>query len=236
MGVNGHTVQFKPRRELYAKVCRKVHNYRASFTMGHGQRDRLYPPLPKPATASIGTMSTDRGRKPGFETDVCVMFNNTPHDSWKDMAKDAEAYGVAFANAFQAPRRPRSWSRRSRSATSPGSYADEKKQEYRTLFESMARGLAQGDPKLKVATCNITAGKSGPYEKSVTCVAGLNELYDVLSTHSYAMADGWPTWRRGPPEDPKIEFLKSIDALIAFTRSDNARGEAIWLTEFGWDT
>lgn len=96
-------------------------------------------------------------------------------------------------------------------------------------------GLRQGDPKLTVATCNITAGKSGPYEKSVTCVAGLNDLYDVLSTHSYAMADAWPTWRRSYPEDPKIEFLKSIDWRHRLAQRQLAQDKPIWLTEFGWD-
>ena len=39
-------------------------------------------------------------RKAGLETDVCVMFNDTPPDSWKDLSKDARAYGRAFAKSF----------------------------------------------------------------------------------------------------------------------------------------
>jgi hypothetical protein len=56
----------------------------------------------------------------------------------------------------------------------------------------------------------------------------------VLTIHSYAMAEGWPTWRRSYPEDPKIEFLKSIEALLAW-RDEHAKAKPVWVTEFGWD-
>ncbi len=48
------------------------------------------------------------------------------------------------------------------------------------------------------------------------------------------MAEGWPTWKRSYPEDPKIDFLKSVEALIAW-RNAHATGKEIWVTEFGWD-
>jgi hypothetical protein len=169
-------------------------------------------------------------QKAGFENDVCIMFNATPPDSWKDLAKDARAYGRAFARAF-GPSSAKKLVSSVEIGNEPGKYPDGK---YRALFEAMAGGLREGDPKLKVLTCNVTTGKSGNYEKSVSCVAGLETLYDVLNIHTYALADGWPTWRRSHPEDPKIEFLKSVEALIAW-RNANARGKEIWITEFGWD-
>src|SRR5438132_11335983 len=106
----------------------------------------------------------------------------------------------------------------------PGNYPDDK---YRTLFENMARGLREGDPKLKILTCNMTTGKSGDYEKSVSCVTGLDPLYDVLNIHTYAMSDGWPTWRRTYPEDPQAGYLKTVESLIAW-RNDNAKGKEVW--------
>ena len=60
-------------------------------------------------------------------------------------------------------------------------------------------------------------------------MAGLDAHYDVLTIHTYAMAAGWPTWRRSYPEDSKIEFLKSVESLIAW-RNANAKGKEVWVT------
>src|ERR1041385_619478 len=169
-------------------------------------------------------------REGGFETDVCIMFNNPPRDSWKDLPRDAKAYGLALARAF-GPSSARKLVASVEIGNEPGNYPDER---YRALFESMASGLREGDPRLKVLTCNLVVGKSGGYEKSVDCVKGLESLYDVLNIHTYAMADGWPTWRRSYPEDPRTKFLTSVQDLIDW-RNANARGKEVWVTEFGWD-
>ena len=227
MGVNGHTIQFKP--ELYSEVCRKVRDYH-SLEWDVGKETDF------PTTFPFARNGVHWGNvygswiKAGIEADVCVMFNNTPPDSWRDLPRDARAYGEAFAKAFG----PSSTSKLVASVeigNEPGNYSDER---YREVFQAMAAGFRAGDPKLKVLTCNMTAGKSGRYEKSVECVKGLDILYDTLTIHTYAMADGWPTWRRSYPEDPKIEFLKTVEALIAW-RNANAKGKDIWVTEFGWD-
>jgi serine/threonine-protein kinase ATR len=227
LGVNGHTVQFRP--ELYAQVCRKVRDYH-SFEWDMGKETDFVPHFPEARNRVNWNTVYGSWDKAGFETDVCIMFNDTPPDQWKDLAKDAHAYGAAFARAF-GPSSEKKLVSSLEIGNEPGNYSDEK---YRELFQSMARGLRDGDPKLKILTCNMTVGKSGNYEKSVSCVAGLESLYDVLSIHTYAMAEGWPTWRRSFPEDPKIDFLKSVDALIAW-RNANARGKPVWVTEFGWD-
>ncbi len=112
----------------------------------------------------------------------------------------------------------------------PGHYDDES---YRSLFEHMAGGLRQGDPKLKVGTCALTLGESGKYAKSVKCVQGLEKLYDFLNIHTYAEVEGYPTWRRSYPEDPKIDYLRRVDQLIAW-RDQHAPGKEIRVTEFGW--
>lgn len=227
IGVNGHTVQFKP--ELYSKVCRHVRDYH-SFEWDVGRQTDFVPRFPEARNRVNWDSVYGSWRKAGLETDVCVMFNNTPPDSWKDLSNDARAYGVAFAKAF-GPSSTRQLVSSCEVGNEPGAYSDE---QYRTLFQSMAGGLREGDPKLKIATCNLTTAKSGKYEKSVTCIKGLESLYDVLNIHSYAIAEGWPTWRRSYPEDPKIEFLKSVETLIAW-RNANAKGKEVWVTEFGWD-
>jgi hypothetical protein len=227
LGVNGHTIQFKP--DLYGQVCRKVRDYH-SFEWDMGKDTDFIPRFPEARNRVNWDHVYGSWQKAGFETDVCVMFNNTPPDSWKDLSKDAHAYGLAFAKAF-GPSSEKKLVPSVEIGNEPGRYRDDK---YRELFQSMAGGLRAGDPKLKILTCNMTTGKSGDYEKSVTCVAGLEPNYDVLTIHTYAMASGWPTWRRSYPEDSKIEFLKSVESLIAW-RNANAKGKEVWVTEFGWD-
>lgn len=227
MGVNGHTVQFKP--ALYAKALRRVRDYH-SFEWDMGKDTDFAPLFPEARNRVNWNDVYGSWQKEGFETDVCIMFNNTPPGSWKDLARDARAYGTAFARAF-GPSSEKKLVRSVEVGNEPGNYPDET---YRAVFEAMAGGIRQGDPKLKVLTCNMIVGKSGGYEKSVDCVKGLEPLYDVLNIHTYAMADGWPTWHRSFPEDPKIKFLATVQDLIDW-RDANARGKEVWVTEFGWD-
>ncbi len=227
LGVNGHTVQFQP--ALYAKACGKVRDYH-SLEWDVGKETDFVTRFPEARNRVNWNDVYGSWQKAGFDTDVCLMFNNTPPDSWKDIPKDARTYGEAFAKAF-GPSSEKKLVSSFEIGNEPGHYSDEK---YRAVFEAMAGGLREGDPKLKILTCNMTTGKSGKYEKSVACVTGQEALYDVLTIHTYAMAESWPTWRRSYPEDPKIEFLKTVESLSAW-RNENARGKEIWVTEFGWD-
>jgi serine/threonine-protein kinase ATR len=68
----------------------------------------------------------------------------------------------------------------------------------------------------------------------VTCVQGLESLYDIVNMHTYAMAEEYPTWRRSYPEDPNIPYLKDVRAMMDW-RDAHAKGKALWVTEFGWD-
>jgi hypothetical protein len=227
IGINGHTVLFKP--ELYSKVCRKVRDYH-SLEWDVGAETNFATRFPFARNGVDWSKVYGSWKDAGFETDVCVMFNNTPPDSWKDLPVDAQTYGTALAKSL-GPSSKLNLITSVEIGNEPGKYSDER---YREVFRSMATGLRAGDPKLKIATCNITTGKSGDYEKSVACIDGLNDLYDVLNIHTYAIAEGWPSWRRSYPEDPKIEFLKSVEKLIAW-RNEHAAGKEIWVTEFGWD-
>ncbi len=227
MGINGHTIQFKP--ELYGKVCRKARDYH-SFGWDMGPDTDFVPRFPEARNRVNWDLVYGSWQKYGFETDVCIMFNETPPDAWKDLARDARAYGLAFAKAF-GPSSAKKLVASVEIGNEPGNYKDE---QYRTLFENMAQGFREGDPKLKILTCNMTTGKSGHYEKSVECVRGLEPLYDVLNIHTYAIAEKWPSWKRSFPEDPAVDFLSIIESLIAW-RDQNARGKDVWVTEFGWD-
>jgi hypothetical protein len=227
MGVNGHTIQFKP--ELYSKVCRKARDYHP-IEWDLGKDSDFVTQFPFARNRVNWNTVYGSWLKHGYETNVSLMESNFPVELWKDLPRHAHAYGLAFAKSFG----PSSAVKLVASAeifNEPGKYPDDK---YRELFEAMAKGLREGDPKLKIATCNIIVGKSGGYEKSVDCVKGLEALYDILNIHTYAMVNGWPEWKRSYPEDPTITYLKGIEDLIVW-RNEHAKGKEIWITEFGWD-
>lgn len=226
MGVNGHTVLFKP--DLYKPICRLVRDYHPMDWDVGNETDFT-------TTFPFARNRVDWGsvygswKAGGFETDVSVMFETVKHDAWKDLPRDAEAYGQAFGKFFGPAGQKLVTS--VEIGNEPGEYSDE---QYRAVFQHMAKGIRAADPKLTILTCNMTAGKSGPYMKSLSTVQGLEDLYDVINTHSYAMLENWPTWRRSFPEDPKTPYLSDIRDVIRW-RDEHAKGKPVWVTEFGWD-
>jgi hypothetical protein len=100
----------------------------------------------------------------------------------------------------------------------------------------MAQGARAGDPKLKIATCNVGTGKSTQYQKSVSCVEPFPDLFDVLTVHTYAQLENWPTWRRSFPEDSHLpHYLRDVEELCRW-RDAHAPGKPVWVTEFGYDS
>ncbi len=94
--------------------------------------------------------------------------------------------------------------------------------------------MRQGDPKLLISTCVVYARTTEREVSQEHCdLATLESLYDVLNVHSYAEAEGYPSWRRSFPEDSKLDFLPKIHEVISW-RNQNAPGKQVWLTEFGW--
>ncbi len=168
--------------------------------------------------------------KAGYSIDASLMFDDTKPAAWKNLARDAWAYGFQFARFF-GPSGNQKLVEAVEIGNEPGKYDDAT---YRSLFENSARGMHQGDPKLLISTGAVYARPSGPYHKNIATVKGLESLYDVISVHSYAEAEGYPTWRRSFPEDTKLEFLPKIHEVISW-RNHHAPGKQIWLTEFGWD-
>ena len=228
MGLDVHTVQFKP--DLYAPVCRQVRDYHP-IDWDFGDDPAKPPEFPMTVNGVNWETLYGSWRKDGFDIDACLMFDNVAPDKWKDPARDARAYGKAFAAAFGPSGK---WPRVScvEVGNEPAKYSDA---QYRSILEPMASGLREGDPKLKIATCAVMTGSTDQWSKPVSCLQGLDGLYDVLSIHSYPFKERWPTWRRSYPEDPSIPFLKSIEDLIRW-RDANAPGKQVWLTEFGYDS
>ena len=227
VGLNVHTVQFKP--ELYRPVCRRLRDYH-SFEWDVGKETDFPTRFPLARNGVDWNELYGGWQKAGYTVDASIMFSHTPPDSWKNLPQDAETYGRAFAGYF-GPSGAHPCVESVEIGNEPGHYSDE---QYRTLFESMAKGLRAGDPKLRIVTCSATPGKSGKYEKSLTCVQGLEPLYDVINVHTYAFAEQYPTWRRSYPEDPSLQYLKQVRDTLAW-RDAHAWGKKVWVTEFGWD-
>ncbi len=159
-------------------------------------------------------------------------FESVKREEWKNLDGDARAYGESFAREFGLSGK-RKLVESVETGNEPGSWSDE---DYTRIFRAMAGGVRKGDPKMKIATCNLTTGKSGKYEKSVSCIAAMPELVDVLTVRSYAQLEGWPTWRRSHPEDPALpHYLKDVSDLCAW-RDAHLPGKPVWLTEFGYDS
>ncbi len=229
MGVNGHTVSFKP--DLYSPVCRLVRDYHPmEWDTGPDSDYKLDFPFARNRVNWDQVYGS--WQRAGFTTDACIMFETISPDKWKDVRHDSNRYGKLFAQNF-GPSSNLALVESIEIGNEPGKYSDDA---YRELFESMAKGIREGDPKLQIATCNVNVGKSGDYHKSIDCVSGLESLYDVLNVHTYAMLEQWPTWKRSYPEDPDLPaFTHDVDELIRW-RDENAADKLVWITEFGWDS
>ncbi len=229
IGINGHTVSFKP--ELYAPVCDLVRDYHP-IDWDWGKETNAALQFPSAQNGVRWDSVYGSWQQQGFRTDACLMFDKVPPDSWNNRVEDASRYGEAFAKSF-GPSAKTPLVEAVEIGNEPGKYDDAA---YREIFENMAAGLRRGDPKLKIATCNVLNGESGDYHKSIDSLRGLEPLYDVLNIHSYAMLKPWPTWERSFPEDDRFPgFHHDIQRLIDW-RNENAADKEVWLTEFGYDS
>jgi hypothetical protein len=227
IGINGHTVQFKPK--LYQPVCQLVRDYHP-VEWDLGESTSVAPPFPLAKNGVDWSKVYGSWRATGWDIDVCLMFE-TERD-WDHLEPDARAYAREFAREF-GPSGQRRLVDSVEIGNEPGKWSDA---DYIRIFKAMAEGIRAGDPKLKIVTCNVTTGKPGDYEKSVSCVEKFPGLYDVLNIHTYAQIENWPTWRRSFPEDPKLpHYLQDVSNLCRW-RDANAPGKAVWVTEFGYDS
>jgi hypothetical protein len=229
IGINGHTVQFKP--QLYEPVCRLARDYHPVEWDLDKSTSEL-PPFPLARNGVDWSQVYGSWRTNGWDIDACLMFETIRQQDWTHLEADARAYGEAFAREF-GPSGKRGLVDSVEIGNEPGKWSDA---DYSRIFKAMAEGIRAGDPRLKILTCNVTAGKAGDYEKSVSCVEKFPGLFDVLNVHTYALLENWPTWRRSFPEDPKLpHYLQDVSNLCRW-RDANAPGKPVWVTEFGYDS
>ncbi len=229
IGLNGHTVQFKP--ELYQPVCRLVRDYHPVEWDLNRTTDEL-PAFPLAKNGVDWSKVYGAWRVNGWKIDASLMFETIQLRDWKNLELDVKAYGEAFARDFGPSGKVRLLDS-IEIGNEPGKWSDA---DYSRVFKALAEGVRAGDRKLQIATCNLTTGKSGDYDKSVSCVEKFPELFDVLTVHTYAQLENWPTWRRSFPEDPKLpHYLQDVEALCAW-RDARASAKPVWVTEFGYDS
>lgn len=229
-GICGHTVQFKP--ELYAPVCTRVRDYHPVDWDLAAQTNQL-PELPFAKNRVNWEQVYGDWARHQFRTDVCLQFDAIPPDHWRNMESDAAAYVAAFA-ARLGPSAAKPLVESVEIGNEPGNYSDA---QYAALLRTAVPALRRADPKLRLATCNLTTGPSTRYAKSVATLTAAPEALtalDVLTLHTYAEAEPWPTWRRSYPEDPALHYLTDVNDLARW-RDQHASDKAIWITEFGYD-
>ncbi len=132
MGLNGHTVQFKP--DLYAPVARMIRDYHPMhWDLG---KDTSFPTT-FPSARNKVDWSTVYGSwvKAGLHVNASLMFDDFAPGDWRNISRDAAVYGEEFACAFGSSSRALVES--AEIGNEPGKYSDA---EYRRLFEAMAGG------------------------------------------------------------------------------------------------
>ncbi len=240
MGINGHFT-FKP--ELYRQVGRLVRNYHNVNWDVRQPGD----PVTVPVCVNGVNWKTDvygPWAMAGYETDICIQFSGFKADTanyekfWRGQEAWCYGYGRSMATSFGP-------SGRDRLCTSieignePGGKFDPAI--YQMVFEQVAKGIRDGDPRVKILTPAVHARAANDYVQDLRGIYAQPEilpLYDVINLHTYAeieRADASASpWNRSYPEDPSIGYLEVVDEAIAW-RDQNAPGKQVWITEFGYD-
>lgn len=226
IGLNVHTVQFKP--ILYKPVTSVVRDYHdIDWDLGDNPSNAATFPMTRNGVNWLTLYGEWVVR--GYRIDVTAQTNGIAPDKWTPT--NAFTYGESFARYFG----PSGDQPLAESVEIGNEPAEFNEKQYRMLFENMAKGIRKGDPKLKIATCAVALGKLDKYSKDVACLEGLESLIDVVNVHIYPFVEGWPTWKRSYPENPKIVYLKQAREIIEW-RNAHAPGRPVWITEFGYDS
>lgn len=227
VGLCGHTVQFKP--DLYQPVCRVVRDYHP-VKWDLADDTSVMPEWPFAKNRVSWEQVYRSWHDKGLSISVCFQFDDMKATDWKDIERDACAYAKGFAENF-GPGGKWPFVHCVEIGNEPGHLDDAT---YLRLFKAMAAGIREGNPKLKIATCNTEAGGSDRYWKGADIFKPHLESIDVLRIHRYALKEGWPTWRRSYPEDSSVPYLSKIQDMIDW-RDKHAAGREMWVSEFGWD-
>jgi hypothetical protein len=239
IGINGHFT-FKP--ELYSQVCRLARNYHNMAWDVNRPGDSVTFPW---CVNKVNWKDHVYGRwtGAGLEVDICAQFggfgpeNTAYHTLWEGKEAWAYTYGYEMARYF-GPSGSQRLCTSIEIGNEPGNEFDDTL--FQGIFRQMARGIRAADPKIRILTPAVLAGPPDKYSKSLQETFGSAEMkgsYDVINLHVYAVKpkqEGRSPWDRSYPEDPAIDYLKTVDAAIAW-RDGQAPDKEVWITEFGYD-
>jgi serine/threonine-protein kinase ATR len=226
MGICGH---FPFKGPTYAPVAGLVRNYHPLRWDLDVAKPYVDPPYPFALNRVNWEDLYGGWRRAGFTIDACIMWDDYKPQEWVTPEQSAHSYGKVFAR-FLGPS-GKDLVTVAELGNEPGKYSDE---QFTAVAHALALGLKEGDPRMRVATANLSLGKGDDYSKSIKCYEGWWDLVDILNVHSYAMMGAWPNERRTHPEDPACAYLTTVRDLLAW-RDANAPGKPVWVTEFGWD-
>lgn len=240
IGINGH-FKFKP--ALYSQTCRLARNYHnINWDVKKPGDPITFPKCPNKVDWDNDVYS--KWVENGFEVDLCAQFGSFGESNkhyaqlWEGKKDWIYDYGYEMAKYF-GPSGKRKLVTSIEIGNEPGNDFDDAL--YQSLFVQMAKGIRKADPKMKIVTASAQSGPADKYSKSLEETFSSKEirsLYDVINVHTYAVKPkkkGQSPWDRSYPEDPSLEYLKVVDAAIAF-RDKQAPGKEIWITEFGYDS
>jgi len=240
MAINGHYT-FKP--DLYRQVARLARNYHNLNWDVKKPGDKITLPV------CVNKVNWKRNlygnwKAAGFETDICILLGGfgakTPNYQrlWVGKGQWCYEYGKAMATYF-GPSGKEKLCTSIEIGNEPGAQFDADL--YRTLFKQMARGIRDGDPKVRILTPTVQARKGDDYAQDLRGIYAEKDilpLYDVINLHTYAAVERKSNkespWNRSYPEDPEIPYLKVVDEAIRW-RDTHAPDKDVWVTEFGYD-
>lgn len=240
MGINGH-VTFRP--ALHGQASRLVRNYHNINWDANTPGDALHIPV---TVNKLNWKNDVYGpwKNAGLETDICLQFRlfgaGTPRyqQLWKGHEQWAYDYGKAMA-AYYGPSGKEQLATSLEIDNEPGNRFEPAL--FQTLFTKMAQGIRKGDPRMKIVTPAVVAGKGDSYSQGLDNFYGdkhILPLYDIINLHTYATMEKTATnensWHRSFPEDSSLRYLKVIDEAVSW-RNQHAPGKEVWITEFGYD-
>jgi len=237
MGINGNIGKFRP--QLYAKTCRLVRDYHnGEWDYGDSPANETTYPMTRLERASGGVFAGGlnwlegyhRYLASGYRINACIQTPRTPMENWGDHEANAYRLGRTIAEYFG----PSGENKLIETIQVENEPKQQDAEFYAEHLRAFGRGVRDGDPAIRIVTCNIQAGEPDRYSKPTSVLEGSDEYYDVIAVHTYALADHWPTYRRSFPEDPINVFLRRVKELIEW-RDAHAADKPIWVTEFGWD-
>ena len=240
MGINGH-FHFDPIQ--YAQTCKLARNYHNLNWDVKKPGD----PITFPICVNKVNWKTHvygKWNAQNFENSLCAQFgsfgeSNQDYASiWRNQEGWCFEYGKAMARYF-GPSGKEKLITSIEIDNEPGNDFDDAL--YQSIFKNMARGIRDGDPKVKIVTCTTHAMSADKYSKDLRKTFADPEmlpLFDVINLHTYAQLKKGITqspWTRTYPEGKDTPYLQVVEDTVRW-RDRIAPEKEIWITEFGYDS